>query len=77
MEMLINGKFTAADDGEKIEVLNPADGALIDTVPRGKKNDINKAVCAAFWKSRFVCRLWNWDGPLARSIGSGVRLVRT
>lgn len=49
MKMLINGEWVSAASTEEIEVVNPATGELIDTVPRGKKEDIDRAV--AFAKS--------------------------
>jgi acyl-CoA reductase-like NAD-dependent aldehyde dehydrogenase len=47
MDMLINGKSIAADCGETIDVFNPANGELVDSVPRGKSADVEKAVRAA------------------------------
>ncbi|HDL19520.1 MAG TPA: aldehyde dehydrogenase family protein [Bacteroidetes bacterium] len=45
MKMLIGGEWF--DKNEKIDVVNPYDGKLIDTVPRGSKEDVNKAIAAA------------------------------
>ncbi len=45
MEMLIAGKWI--DKKEKIEVRNPYDGALLDTVPSGTAADVDAAVTAA------------------------------
>ena len=45
--MLIDGEWTAASDGAGIPVLNPANGALIDTVPAGTDADAARAVAAA------------------------------
>lgn len=42
MKMLIGGKWV--DKNEKIEVLNPYDNSLIDTVPYGTVDDIEKAI---------------------------------
>lgn len=47
MEMFINGKLTKASDGGVLEVLNPATGKLIDTVPAATQEDVRKAVIAA------------------------------
>ena len=33
MQMLIGGKFVDSSDGTKIEVVNPATGKIVDTVP--------------------------------------------
>ena len=45
--MLIGGEWVEALDGERIEVESPADGTLIGSVPRGKDQDIERAVAAA------------------------------
>jgi glyceraldehyde-3-phosphate dehydrogenase (NADP+) len=43
--MLIDGEWTARD--EIIEVRNPFDGRLVDTVPKGRPEDIDAAITAA------------------------------
>ncbi len=45
MKMLIGGKWK--DSGEKIDVLDPWDGSVVDTVPSGTAEDIEEAVSAA------------------------------
>ncbi|MDP8226829.1 MAG: aldehyde dehydrogenase family protein [Candidatus Celaenobacter polaris] len=45
MKMLINGKWI--DKDEKIEVKNPFNGEVIDTVPAGTPEDVKKAIDAA------------------------------
>ena len=45
MKMHLNGAWT--DKAEKIEVLNPFDGTVIDTVPKGDEADIKSALAAA------------------------------
>lgn len=47
MKMLVNGQWVDAIEGLTIPVHNPANGALLDTVPRAKKEDIDKAVACA------------------------------
>lgn len=42
--MLINGEWVTSLSKEKIDVVNPATHKLIDTVPNGNREDINKAV---------------------------------
>jgi len=44
MKMLINGAWVDAINGEEIEVLNPATGEKIDTIPRGRAEDIELSV---------------------------------
>ena len=47
MEMIINGEKTDALDGQVIEVINPATGELIDTVPAAAEKDLEAALDAA------------------------------
>ncbi len=47
MKMLIGGKAVDASDGKTIDVINPANGKLVDTVPSATAEDIKAAVDAA------------------------------
>ncbi len=47
MKMIIGENFVDASSKEVIEVRNPYDGSLIDTVPSATKEDVNKAICCA------------------------------
>lgn len=47
MKMLITGKWVDASSGETIEVTNPYDGSLLDTVPSAAKEDTDRAVAEA------------------------------
>jgi len=47
MDMLINGTAVPATDAARIDVINPATGERIDTVPRGSDTDVNAAVESA------------------------------
>ena len=40
MHMLINGKSVDASDGAVIDVINPATGKLVDTVPSATQEDV-------------------------------------
>lgn len=44
MKMIIGGNYVDASNGAVIEVTNPYDGTLVDTVPNATKEDIDKAV---------------------------------
>ncbi len=46
MEMVINGKLIDKDD--KIDVINPANGQIVDTVPSGSLEDIKNALKYAY-----------------------------
>ena len=45
MKMIIGGQFV--DKDEKIDVLQPFDGSVVDTVPRGTVEDVDKAIAIA------------------------------
>jgi glyceraldehyde-3-phosphate dehydrogenase (NADP+) len=45
MKMLLNGEWV--DRSEKIEVLDPFDNSVVDTVPKGTKADCETALAAA------------------------------
>lgn len=46
-KLYINGEWVASESNEFIEVENPANKEIIARVPRGNKEDVNKAVIAA------------------------------
>ena len=50
--ILVGGEFRAARSGETIDVINPATGEVLGTVPRGGREDIDDAVRAARARSR-------------------------
>ncbi len=47
MQMLIEGKFVGSSDGGKIDIVNPATGKVIDAVPAGTLEDLDKAISLA------------------------------
>ena len=47
MKMLIGGKAADAADGKTIDVINPATGKLVDTIPAATAEDVAKAVAYA------------------------------
>lgn len=47
MQMIINGKAVSASDGAVLEVINPANGKVVDTVPAATEADVDAAVAAA------------------------------
>ena len=48
LQFYINGSWVDSESNEKIEVINPASEEIIGHVTAGTKEDINKAVAAAF-----------------------------
>ena len=47
MKMFLGGEWVDAADGKTIDVFNPYNGELIDTVPAATKEDVDKAVACA------------------------------
>lgn len=47
MQMIINGQFVDASDKSVIEVVNPATGQVVDTVPNGTLEDLDRAIALA------------------------------
>src|SRR2546428_5200367 len=45
--MLIDGQTVAAQTGKTIEVRNPANGEVVDTIPKGSAAEVDAAVEAA------------------------------
>ena len=44
MNMLINSEWVNTKEGMKKEILNPADGSIIDTVPQATEKDVSDAI---------------------------------
>lgn len=44
MKMIIGGEFVDSSDKKTIEVINPYDNTLVDTVPSATKEDVEKAI---------------------------------
>ncbi|HEX7688283.1 MAG TPA: NAD-dependent succinate-semialdehyde dehydrogenase [Burkholderiaceae bacterium] len=61
--MYIDGEFIGSSDGVGDPVLNPADGGVLGTVPRGTSADVARAVEAA----QRAFESWRLESPLARS----------
>lgn len=48
MQMLVGESFRDASDGKVMEIINPADGSVIDTVPAATREDVRTAVETAY-----------------------------
>ncbi|HWP46129.1 MAG TPA: aldehyde dehydrogenase family protein [Candidatus Limnocylindrales bacterium] len=59
MKMFIGGKWI--DKSEKIEVRNPYDNSLIDTVPKGDHTDVDKALQTAVQGAKVMARMPGYD----------------
>jgi succinate-semialdehyde dehydrogenase/glutarate-semialdehyde dehydrogenase len=70
----IGGEYVKSTGSAMHEVLNPATGEVVDTVPRGTVEDVNTAVQAA----TDVFQSW-WDTPAAKRgaiLYEGVKAIR-
>ena len=47
MKMLINGQWVDSSNKETIDVVNPYDGTILDTVPSADKEDVDRAIESA------------------------------
>lgn len=61
--MYIDGEFIAARDATGDPVVNPADGSLLGSLPRGTREDVDRALAAA--QRAFLA--WRDESPLKRS----------
>jgi acyl-CoA reductase-like NAD-dependent aldehyde dehydrogenase len=59
MNMYVAGQWV--DKPQKIEVLNPYDGSVIDTVPRADAADVDRALAAAERGARVMARLPGYE----------------
>src|SRR4029453_10925797 len=46
-ELLIGGRWVAAESGERFDVTNPATGETVGTVPHGSEEDVTAAIDGA------------------------------
>ena len=46
-QLFINGEFVDAEDGSKIDVINPHDGSKITAIAEAKPADVDKAVAGS------------------------------
>ena len=63
MKMFINGLATDASDGQTIDVINPATGAVVDTIPSATKEDVDLAV----EKAKAAQKIWK-DVPVYEKV---------
>jgi acyl-CoA reductase-like NAD-dependent aldehyde dehydrogenase len=59
MKMFIAGNW--AENGNTIEVANPFDGSVIDTVPRASRDDVDRAVAGAVEGAAIMRRTPGYD----------------
>jgi aldehyde dehydrogenase (NAD+) len=60
-KLFINGRHEDAASGKTIDVMNPATGELLTTVPDGDASDIDRAVAAA--RTSFEKKSWRGMDP--------------
>jgi aldehyde dehydrogenase (NAD+) len=56
-KMYINGKWVESSNGRVLDVINPADGNVLYQIPRGQKEDVDRAIKAA----RFAFESEEWQ----------------
>ena len=59
MKMCVGGQWV--DTGEKIEVLNPYDNTVVDTVPHAAATHIEAALAAAVRGAKIMAKLTAWE----------------
>ena len=59
MRMHLGGEWV--DKSEKIEVLSPYDGSVVDTVPRGDASDVQKALVTAERGAEIMAKLTGYE----------------
>ena len=76
-QMFIDGEWVNASDGATIEVVNPADESVLDTVPSATAADLDRALTAAdrAWKSWREVDAWTRSAIL-RKVGDWIRAHR-
>ena len=47
MKMLLGGEWTGSEGGDSFDVINPASGKVVDSVPKGNAEDARRAIDAA------------------------------
>ncbi|RMD90617.1 MAG: aldehyde dehydrogenase family protein, partial [Calditrichaeota bacterium] len=73
-QMFIHGEWVNAQSGETYEVKNPANGEVVDTVPKGDEKDAERAVESA--KAGF--KEWKQKSPDERAeiLHKGISMVK-
>jgi betaine-aldehyde dehydrogenase len=64
-KMLIGGEWVESESGERMDVISPADGAVLASVPKGGKKDVDAAVDAA--RDAFDTGAWAGKPPAERA----------
>ncbi|MBI4551469.1 MAG: aldehyde dehydrogenase family protein [Candidatus Latescibacteria bacterium] len=59
MQMYIAGRWV--DKSQKIDVVNPYDGSVIDTVPKGDKQDVDAAIASAVRGATVMAKMPGYD----------------
>lgn len=67
MKMLINGEFVDSVEGKTQEVINPANGQVLDTVPSATKEDVDRAIRCATQGQK------EWNKKIIRERGAILR----
>jgi len=63
MKMLIQGQLADSESGDSFKVANPATGAIVDSVPKGTREDARRAIDAA----TDAYKIWSEKPSIERS----------
>lgn len=63
-KMYIGGQWSESESNKTITVLNPADGSMLTTIPRGTEKDVDRAVKEA--RKAFESHVWKSFSPYKR-----------
>ena len=63
-ELLIDGRWTPASDGQRMDVISPVDGSVVASIAMGSAADIDRAVAAA--RRAFEDGRWAGLAPVER-----------
>jgi acyl-CoA reductase-like NAD-dependent aldehyde dehydrogenase len=63
MKMFVGGEWADAQGGETFQVFNPANGEAVDSVPKGGREDVSRAVDSA----REAFKVWSERPAIERS----------
>ena len=61
MKMIINGKAVNSSDNTTLDVINPANGALVDTIPSATQEDVAAAIAAAKAGQKIWAKVPVWE----------------
>jgi hypothetical protein len=81
-KLLIDGKRVDAISGETFEVLYPSTNTVLTSVPKGEREDINRALEAArnafeneSWRKLYASEKFHYSTPSLRVTSAAIQLL--